>query len=305
MLVSALAGLFMVLSVGAAVAQGPTAEQLSRARATFEAFWEKPDRPLDLQIRTNERASVRQTIGAAGGSITLDTADARFTLEIPPDHLFFPAEITLTPITTITGLGPNQRVNAVRIGPAGIPLAAPVWLTVAPKRPDALANGHFGFGFSSGGQNAHYAERIREGDSVHVLVTHFSGFGMGFGGWTNMVLNQTVPRRPAPDAAEVERRARAQAREQQAIQDAINAGLAGDSQPGPVDFGETIKSWLGGASGDRGTTGRGPSGLLDLTNPTCASIERTITTSNEISAFDRKNPRRNPRSPLPPETWAA
>lgn len=283
-----------------AFAETPPAVRERMARE-WEAYWAEPDKPLDLAVRADRARAVRAAIGSAGGRLVLDTPDARFTLTIPEDHLFYPAEISLTPVVGITGLGEVPRTLAVEIGPSGLALAAPVWLHVAPKHAGALDRGFFAFGFGAGGRDAHFAWRIREGDGVAVSVSHFSGFGLGAGALTNMALAQSKPRAASPNATQTQKKAAEISRDDQAVGRAINKALAGEEQTADVDLVETVKSFFGGGASPGGGTGRG---AIQTPGTDCLNIEKEIENINVQTGRDEKNTRAIPRDAIAEVQWA-
>jgi hypothetical protein len=189
---TALAILLAVLLPMGALAQ-PSEAVTARFAAALAAYQARPDNPLHLTVRVDDKASVRKMIGVAGGEISLDTPQARFTLTIPPDALFHAEEITLTPVAALDGLTSTPQTLTVRIGPSDLPLAASAFLSVRPKSPELARQPFFPFGFSHNGRNAHYAYFVREGDALTVQVSHFSGFGFGFGAAKDAALSQSKP----------------------------------------------------------------------------------------------------------------
>jgi hypothetical protein len=305
--IAALGLALLGFAVPGALAQGGGVSEATRERMAreWEDYWAQADKPLDLAVRPDERRRVTAAVGAAGGSLMLDMPEARFTLVIPADHLFHPSDITLTPVTGMTGLGDGQRTLSVQIGPSGLALAAPVWLHVAPKQPDALGGGFFAFGFSAGGRDAHYAWRSREGDGVAISVGHFSGFGLGLGSAANAALAQAKPRIAPPDATRTQKQAAEISRDDQAIGRVINGALAGETQTSEVDLEQTIRSFFGGgASGSREGAGDGRLPPSTAGNE-CSSLQRLIEDLNVWTIRDEKNPEANPRSSLTEDQWAA
>jgi len=185
--------------------------------------------PLDLEIEPGPGKAVKALIGAAGGTVTLKTAEAEFTLAIPEDALFYPEYISLVPVKRVGGLGTEATgALAVMIEPSGLPLAAPAWLSIKPKQADLFKKDFFPFGFSRDGRNAHYSLMRREEDgAIGVLVSHFSGFGAGLGSAATQALSQSKIELAPPDASRTARDAAAIGQETHGWWEAANEALSG------------------------------------------------------------------------------
>jgi hypothetical protein len=233
--------------------------RIERLRAAEKAIKARPEKPLDLTVSLDQASAARKIIGAAGGSLTLSTPKADYVLEIPPDALLYPEELTLTAVTAAGGLGPETKgILSVQVGPSGLPLAGHGWLTIKPKDPAAFAAGLYAFGFSKDGANAHYALRTPVVDgAVQVSVSHFSGFGVGLGTVASSVLAQTKPRLAPPNANQTAKDAAQISQDQHVITDAVNKSLEGDPDAkSDASFFDTVKALLGSNT----MPGEGPGG---------------------------------------------
>lgn len=212
--------------------------RMDEALARYQAL---PPSPLNLDIETGQGKPSKAMIGVAGGSISLETDEAVYTLTIPEDALFFRQEISLTPVKTVKGLGDEAKgALAVKIGPSGLPVAAPAWLNIKPKQADLFDRAFFPFGFSGDGANAHYSFVRREADgAVAVMVTHFSGFGTGLGTVSTQALSQSKLSLDPPDPNQAARDAAAIGEEThgwwQTAVDAVAGDPGGLTAANPVD----------------------------------------------------------------------
>ena len=230
---------FALMFCASAFAQ--TDEDVSRrmdeALARYQA---RPPAPLNLDVETGQGKPSKAVIGVAGGSVSLETDEAVYTLAIPEDALYFRKEISLTPIKTVKGLGEEAKgVLAVKIEPSSLPIAAPAWLTIKPKHADLFDQAFFPFGFSGDGSNAHYSFVRREAEgAVAVMVPHFSGFGTGLGTASTQALSQSKLGLEPPDASRTARDAAAIGEETHGLWESAADALAGD--PGAPTIGNPV-----------------------------------------------------------------
>jgi hypothetical protein len=277
--------------------------QMERLRAAYRAELARPENPLDLKVMLDAGLTAKKTIGAAGGSLTLSTPKADYVLEIPPDALLYPEEVTLTAVAAVEGLGPETKgILSVQVGPAGLPLAGHGWLTIKPKDPAAFASGLYAFGFSKDGANAHYALRtpVKDG-AVEVSVSHFSGFGAGMGAAASSALAQTKPRLAPANANQTAKDAAKISQDQHTITNAANDALTGDTDAkSDANFFDSVKALLGANTG----TNEGPGGGGLPTGRGC-NVEAEIKFVNDARKVYDKAPSKMkvPRPSLAPSQW--
>lgn len=120
-----------------------------------------------------------------GGTVTATAADGTtYRLDVPPGALARPTAITLTPVTTMTGVpGQFQGIRAVRAEPEGLTFGVPATLTIHPPTASG-SGGLLGFSTTSGGAglDLNTAVRLPTGDLVLPNVSHFSVLGAGVPG---------------------------------------------------------------------------------------------------------------------------
>ncbi|MFO0347175.1 MAG: hypothetical protein ACK50Q_11160 [Labrys sp. (in: a-proteobacteria)] len=303
-----LLGLALLAFALPAMAQSNDDDVDKRMATYLDEYSKRAPAPLSLEVDVDAGKAASERIGIAGGRVSLETDDAVYTLDIPPDTLFYPQEISLRAIKSVGGLGPETTGTlAVSIEPSGLPLSQPAWLEIKPKSPAALAKGFYPFGFSGDGSNAHYGFHIPQPDgAVLVMVPHFSGFGMGLGTVSSQALGQTKLELPPPDSARAKRDAAAIGDAQNGYYGAAIDALAGDqnAQSGD-DLTTRIKNMILRASGEESPSK--PSKLIKESD--CLAIDRMIVTINGMRAgFDKdpsKSKRAGTRPRIEPAQWAS
>ena len=90
-----------------------------------------PPTPILVDVAADEARTSRQRITPAGGQLSISTPDGtRITLAVPPDALVHSQEITMTLVSSVSGLPfGGGLVAAVRVAPDVLPLRAPATLT--------------------------------------------------------------------------------------------------------------------------------------------------------------------------------
>ncbi|MDX9975641.1 MAG: hypothetical protein RBU21_21840, partial [FCB group bacterium] len=135
----------------------------------------------NVSIETQRAAS--KTIGPAGGDISCTAADGTaYKLIIPPDALSFPTEITMAPITQIRNLPLSGGLaGAVDLKPSGLLIARPAVLEVDTSESPAAGELVLGFSFEGDADAFGLGLAGQDEGVLRLLVTHFSGAGIGFG----------------------------------------------------------------------------------------------------------------------------
>jgi hypothetical protein len=120
--------------------------------------------------------TVHSRIGAAGGSLTLTSANGtRYELTVPPDALPGEVDITATSVASF-GLGDGEPQGVV-FQPSGLFFAKPATLAVTPGKaipgPRQLI-----FTFADDGSTLLPAEPAMDSDTIKIVVSHFTGSGV-------------------------------------------------------------------------------------------------------------------------------
>jgi hypothetical protein len=157
--------------------------------------------------------AVSQDVDSAGATLTAAGADGTvYTLVLAPDSIYFPTEITMTPLDHIGGFPFSGGLKGgVQLEPEGLMLLEAATLTITPPAPIPPAE-LAPFSYEGSGENFILYPRILNVPGVQLPITHFSGYGAGSAG-PGEVANQggITPSGPfapyAQRAAELEQQA--------------------------------------------------------------------------------------------------
>ena len=145
-------------------------------------YYSQPGNPIDVTI-TLDNTNVTEVVSATdGGEMSVTGSDgSRYTLSIPPDALSADTEISMTPISTISGLPFSGGLGgAVKLEPSGLGFFDFVTLTIEPANPIPLEN-QILFGFEENGEDLHLAIPGADYSKIQIRLLHFSGAGVGNG----------------------------------------------------------------------------------------------------------------------------
>ncbi len=132
----------------------------------------------DSSADPNPGEAVRATIDVEGGTITaLGEDGTRYTLTVPAYSLWSATEITLKPLESVDGLPLSAGARAaVEFAPDGLQFLAPAELAV--EAPEAIDPAWL-VGFSKSGDRFELLPVHVSGDTLRLLVGHFSSAGVG------------------------------------------------------------------------------------------------------------------------------
>ena len=139
----------------------------------IDALFDAPSDPLNLDVSVSESRAVSQIFASNGGTLSVTGEDGtRYTLEIPPGALYAPAEITMTPASSVKGLpfGEGSTV-AVQLEPEGLRFNDVAILTIETPKPIPLDQQVF-FGYREGGQDFHFVPMLLDTAELKIPVTH-------------------------------------------------------------------------------------------------------------------------------------
>ena len=133
-----------------------------------------------VAVKDDPRA-VSADIDENGGTINATAADgSTFTLEIPPDALFFPRRITMTPLHHVDGFPFTGGATAgVQLEPEGLFLWKPAILTIQAAVPPPDPAAGVTYSYRGGGEEFIVYPREPNTNQVRLHVSHFSGYGEG------------------------------------------------------------------------------------------------------------------------------
>lgn len=128
-------------------------------------------------VAVDARLARTQTIGPDGGTVAVTRGTTTFTLTVPAGALAAATEITLTPVTRLTGLPLSGTAAAVRFAPEGLAFATPATLRI-----DGAPRGTLvGFDATSTGASFDVLRARRDGRRAEIAVEHFSTAGVASG----------------------------------------------------------------------------------------------------------------------------
>lgn len=138
-----------------------------------------PEEPDDSNVSVESSNREIATIGAAGGSVsTTSDAGVTYTLSIPPYALAGNVEIAITPVTAISNLPFEGRLEgAVRLGPSGLQLLKPAILVIDQASSTGGTERLVGFAYEGDADAFEPAAAIDGTTEIRVPITHFSGAG--------------------------------------------------------------------------------------------------------------------------------
>lgn len=130
-----------------------------------------------VSLKLDTGNAVSKPIAAAnGGTITATAASGtKLTLTVPKDALLADTTVTMTPVTSISGLPKGLRfLGGVQLAPEGTSLGKDATLTV--ETPAAASAKHVrAIGWEGQGKNPYAYKATRTGSAVRIKVIHFSG----------------------------------------------------------------------------------------------------------------------------------
>lgn len=145
-------------------------------------FFTDPGNPLDVSLTLDAANAVTQVIALAGGEVSATGADGtRYTLTIPDGVLPGDLEISMTPISAVSGLPFSGGLGgAVLLEPSGLTFADFVTLQIEPAIPIPLEKQVL-FGFEEQGEDLHLAIPVDDPGTIQIRLLHFSGAGVASG----------------------------------------------------------------------------------------------------------------------------
>jgi len=135
--------------------------------------------PIDLIIALEEGNTSEMEIGVEGGSLEVTAVDGTlFRLVVPPDALFSPVTIKMTPSASVDGV-PFEAgaLAAVHLDPEGLIFFQSVELFIHPPSTVSLDE-IVSFGTFADGKDFYLHPGLREAGEVRLLISHFSNYGV-------------------------------------------------------------------------------------------------------------------------------
>jgi hypothetical protein len=173
-------------------------------QALAAGLYAQPARPFDgrVAVAADAARTVAAVVGPEGGTLVASGADGTsYTLALPAGALVVPTAVAMTPVAEIGDLPlTGGLVAAVQFAPEGLALPVPATLTiVVPQAVDPA--GLVAFDWSGLGGDFGLGLVAASGQTLTLLVTHFSGVGAGTAAPADVEALRTLPGSPARAAA--------------------------------------------------------------------------------------------------------
>ncbi len=194
-----------------------------------------PPQPRDVTVVLDAENAVEALIPVEGGTISATGADgAVFTLEVPSDALLNETTMSLTPVSSITGMPfGGDQTSAVQLGPDGLFLQNFATLTITPATMIPVDQQIF-FGYLADGKDVTFAPPIVGSSEVKINVMHFSGNGVTNGKQDSLAaVRETL-------GGDVARRLSSQMAEKLGRERALQLGFPEEGQES-IDLGATFE----------------------------------------------------------------
>lgn len=192
--------------------------------------------PLRAHVTVDDARAVSAPVSHSAATVLTTTgADGtKFRLSIPKDALAGDETITMTPITSITGVpGASGLAGAVRLEPDGLQLLDTATLTITPKKAIPVAQ-QTGISATDAGEDFHLYP-LGMGRTITLSTTHFSDLGVS--------ANTAAQQQAVADSMPVRTQAQYEQLAQQINQDARERALDGKD---PGDWlAKTGQLWVG------------------------------------------------------------
>ena len=138
------------------------------------------------KLDTTRQASA--SIPTSGGALSVtDTKGNKFTLTLPPGALLNRETITMTAISSATGITAPGLVAGVQLEPDGLGLLQPALLKIELASPHQ--GGTLPIGWHGAAPGVYLNPPLRDPSTLTVALTHFSGAGMGGFDLTSELIN--------------------------------------------------------------------------------------------------------------------
>lgn len=164
----------LVLALAACVPGGRTPAPVPQELAWLL----EQDAPTDVTPVLEPDRTTSAVLGAAGGVLEATAADGTtYTLTIPADALRGDTEVTLTPVTSMTGSPFEETASyGVEIGPDGTQLDAWATVEIVPSSPVA-ADSAILYQYGGEGHDVRFALPTPGSTGFSISTDHFSGYG--------------------------------------------------------------------------------------------------------------------------------
>ncbi|HEY3739604.1 MAG TPA: hypothetical protein VGL53_07160 [Bryobacteraceae bacterium] len=134
--------------------------------------------PSTVTPQLDSAREVSADISTSGGSLAVtDSNGNTFTLTVPQGALLDHETITMTPISSATGISGPGLTAGVQLSPDGLTLMQPALLKI--DLASAAPDGTFPIGWRGSSPGVYLNAPLNDPNSLTLVLSHFSGAGVG------------------------------------------------------------------------------------------------------------------------------
>lgn len=134
--------------------------------------------PSTVTPKLDTTRAVSADFATSGGSLAVtDSNGNKFTLTIPQGALLGHETITMTPISSATGISGPGLTAGVQLSPDGLTLMQPALLKI--DLASAAPDGTFPIGWRGSSPGVYLNAPLNDPNSLTLVLSHFSGAGVG------------------------------------------------------------------------------------------------------------------------------
>jgi hypothetical protein len=160
------------------VGSSPVPAGKSAGPQAYQYIFKTPSNPIHLNITLDKNHSAKAVLGGKGGTISATGADGSvYTLDVPAKALAGATPITLTPVSSLTGLPFGGQSYAVQLTPEGLYFYQDAILTITPAKPMAVAKQIF-LTYKANGNGVGLAAPVVKSKDIKIRLMHFSGYAV-------------------------------------------------------------------------------------------------------------------------------
>ncbi len=164
--------------VAIACSKGQAAGTADAGSGSLPVFHPETPNPLTVTAIADSSHAATATIPADGGTLSATGADGTtYTLTVPGGALIQDTDVTMTPVSAISGLPLSGGLQAaVQLQPEGLQLYQLATLTIVPDA-SVAPDRQMSFAYQGNGSEFHL-QPIHLGSAIVFDRAHFSGYGV-------------------------------------------------------------------------------------------------------------------------------
>ncbi len=147
-----------------------------------------PTNPLNVAVTLDTASRIEKTVDADGDALQLVDGHGNVVTLLIPEDAVVEETISMTLVSSLSGATlSGGLLVGVDLKPDGLQLRRPASLVIEPSDPEVISqlldeSSEFlltAFSYHRTGADFHYYPYRIVGDEIHLLITHFSGYGSG------------------------------------------------------------------------------------------------------------------------------